>query len=131
MPCVYAEWLPAYAPGVDPVEAILPHVSYFRRANYADDDHRLRDAMIGSVGALRWGERLVHSYFQPAGLHPYVGHRTPALSSYAVEMKTSFALVLGQFKMRKCRSNTQRYACWPLTRRLDRHTNGRLEPLVP
>jgi len=66
---LHVEWLPPYAPDLNPVEAIWGHAKCSDLANFVPDniDH-LRDAVIESVGDLEWDERLKHSFFQTAKL---------------------------------------------------------------
>lgn len=63
------EWLPAYAPELNPVEAIWSHAKYSTLANFVPDDvDHLRDAVIEAVGDLEWDQRLKESFFQTAEL---------------------------------------------------------------
>lgn len=65
----HVEWLPAYAPDLNPVEAMWGHSKCSDLANFAPDDvDHLRDAVIESVGDLEWDERLKQSFFQTAKL---------------------------------------------------------------
>ena len=68
-PWLHVEWLPPYAPDLNPVEAVWSKSKYSDLANFVPDniDH-LRDAVIESVGDLEWDERLKHSFFQTAQL---------------------------------------------------------------
>lgn len=66
---LHVEWLPPYAPDLNPVEAIWGHAKYCDLANFVPDDiDHLYDAVIESVGDLEWDERLKHSFFQTAQL---------------------------------------------------------------
>jgi transposase len=66
---LHVEWLPAYAPELNPVEAIWSHAKYSSLANFVPDDFdHLRDAVIESVGDLHWDNRLKRSFFQTAKL---------------------------------------------------------------
>jgi transposase len=66
---LHVEWLPAYAPELNPVEAIWSHAKYSSLANFVPDDvDQLRDAVIESVGDLHWDDRLKRSFFQTAEL---------------------------------------------------------------
>jgi transposase len=66
---LHVEWLPPYAPDLNPVEAIWGNTKYSDLANFVPDDiDHLRDAVIQSVGDLEWDERLKHSFFQTAEL---------------------------------------------------------------
>lgn len=63
------EWLPSYAPDLNPVEAIWSHAKYSTLANFVPDDvEHLRDAVIEAVGDLEWDQRLKESFFQTAEL---------------------------------------------------------------
>jgi transposase len=63
------EWLPSYAPELNPVEAIWGNTKCSDLANFVPDDlDQLRDAVVESVGDLEWDERLKHSFFQTAQL---------------------------------------------------------------
>lgn len=63
------EWLPAYAPDLNPVEAVWCHAKCSRLANYVPNDvDQLRDAVIDSVGDLHWNDHLKQSFFQTAEL---------------------------------------------------------------
>lgn len=63
------EWLPPYAPDLNPVEAIWGHAKYSTLANFVPDDvEHLRDAVIEAVGDLEWDPRLKESFFQTAEL---------------------------------------------------------------
>jgi len=66
---LHVEWLPAYAPELNPVEAMWCHAKCSSLANFVPDeiDH-LRDAVIESVGDLHWGNRLKRSFFHTAEL---------------------------------------------------------------
>lgn len=63
------EWLPSYAPDLNPVEAIWSHAKYSTLANFVPDDvEHLRDAVLEAVGDLEWDQRLKESFFQTAEL---------------------------------------------------------------
>jgi len=63
------EWLPPYAPELNPVEAVWSHAKYSTLANFVPDDvDELRDAVIDAVGNLEWDQRLKESFFQSAEL---------------------------------------------------------------
>ena len=48
------EWLPAYAPDLNPVEALWSHAKYSALANFVPDDvDQLYDAVVNAVGVLR------------------------------------------------------------------------------
>lgn len=66
---LHVEWLPSYAPDLNPVEAIWGHSKCCDLANFVPADiDDLCDAVIESVGDLEWDERLKHSLFQTAEL---------------------------------------------------------------
>jgi transposase len=68
-PWLHVEWLPPYAPDLNPVEAVWGHSKCSSLANFVPDDiDHLYDAVIESVGDLEWDERLKHSFFQTAQL---------------------------------------------------------------
>lgn len=68
------EWLPSYAPDLNPVEAIWGHAKCSTLANFVPDDvDHLHDAVIESVGDLHFQNHLKRSFFQTAQLplnHP-------------------------------------------------------------
>jgi transposase len=66
---LHVEWLPAYAPDLNPVEAIWSHAKYSCLANYVPDVlDQLRDEVINAVGNLHHDNRLKYSFFQTAEL---------------------------------------------------------------
>ena len=66
---LHVEWLPAYAPDLNPVEPIWGHTKCSDLANFVPNDvNHLRDAVINSIGDLELNERLKHSFFQTAQL---------------------------------------------------------------
>ncbi len=66
---LHVEWLPPYAPDLNPVEAVWGHTKCSDLANFVPDDiDDLRDAVIESVGKLDGEERLKRSFFQTAKL---------------------------------------------------------------
>lgn len=66
---LHVEWLPAYAPDLNPVEAVWGHAKCSDLANFVPDDlDHLLDAVIESVGDLEWDERLKHAFFHTAQL---------------------------------------------------------------
>jgi len=68
-PWLHVEWLPPYAPDLNPVEAVWGHSKCSDLANFVPDDiDHLYDAVIESVGDLEWDERLKHSFFHTAQL---------------------------------------------------------------
>lgn len=63
------EWLPAYAPDLNPVEMIWNHTKYADLANYIPDDvHDLQQAVTSSIQAARSKAQLLRSAFEHAGL---------------------------------------------------------------
>ncbi len=66
---IQVEWLPAYAPDLNPVEQIWNHTKYSDLANYLPADvEELAEAVTHSVQAQPKQPSLVQSYFQFAGL---------------------------------------------------------------
>lgn len=66
---LHVEWLPGYAPDLNPVEAIWSHTKYSDLANYvANDVHHLLDAVGGSLNDLHYDQRLLRSFVAWAGL---------------------------------------------------------------
>ena len=64
------EWLPAYAPDLNPVEALWSYSKYGRLANFvADDVDHLSDAVIETVGDVHFAPSLKTSFFHAASLH--------------------------------------------------------------
>ena len=64
------EWLPPYAPDLNPVEALWSHSKYSRLANFvADDVDHLSDAVIEAVGDVHFAPSLKTSFFHAAQLH--------------------------------------------------------------
>jgi hypothetical protein len=63
------EWLPAYAPDLNPVEALWSHAKYAALANFVPDhvDH-LHDAVIEAVGDPHFNQPLLRSFFHTAKL---------------------------------------------------------------
>jgi len=63
------EWLPSYAPDLNPVEMIWNHTKYADLANFIPDDiHHLRDAIITSIDDTRHAHLLIRAFFAHAGL---------------------------------------------------------------
>lgn len=63
------EWLPAYAPELNPVEMIWNHTKYADLANFiAEDVHGLHQAVVTSIESTRMKAPLIRSFFQYAGL---------------------------------------------------------------
>lgn len=64
------EWLPAYAPDLNPVEALWSHAKYSALANFVPDDvDQLYDAVIQAVGDVHFRQPLMQSFFHAAKLH--------------------------------------------------------------
>jgi transposase len=63
------EWLPSYAPDLNPVEMVWNHTKYGDLANFIPDDvEELRQAVSTSMGDTRQNKRLIHSFFKHAKL---------------------------------------------------------------
>lgn len=63
------EWLPAYAPELNPVEAVWNHTKYSDLANYVPHDaHELWDAVGNSMNDLHFSQPLLRSFFRWAEL---------------------------------------------------------------
>ncbi len=68
---IQVEWLPAYAPELNPVEQVWNHTKYGDLANYLPADvEELAAAVTRSVQTQPNDSSLVRSYFQFAGLEP-------------------------------------------------------------
>jgi len=66
---VQIEWLPAYAPELNPVEQVWKHTKYDDLANYIPDDIRaLGGAIRQSIRRSRRQQQLLRSFFQHAKL---------------------------------------------------------------
>lgn len=64
------EWLPAYAPDLNPTEQIWNHSKYSDLANFIPDDvEHLHQELDGSLCGQRRNPRLLCSYFEHAQLH--------------------------------------------------------------
>ena len=69
VPGVQFEWLPAYAPELNPVEARWCHVKYADLANFVPDDVRqLKRTVQSSLIKQRDAHRLKQSFFKTAKL---------------------------------------------------------------
>jgi len=63
------EWLPAYAPELNPVEMVWNHTKYADLANFIPDDvDALAEAVNTSIDDMRQNSHLVRSFFEHAGL---------------------------------------------------------------
>jgi len=63
------EWLPAYAPDLNRVEALWSHAKYSALANFVPDDvDQLYDAVINAVGDVHFRPPLLQSFFHAAKL---------------------------------------------------------------
>ena len=63
------EWLPAYAPDLNPVEMVWNHSKYSDLSNFIPEDvDDLHQAVTTSLGKTRTQTSLLHSFFQYAGL---------------------------------------------------------------
>lgn len=63
------EWLPAYAPDLNPVEMVWNHSKYGDLANFIPEDvNDLQQAARTSFENTRGQTRLLHAFFQYAGL---------------------------------------------------------------
>ena len=66
---VCVEWLPAYAPDLNPVEQVWNHSKYADLANLAPEDIEELDQLVSaSIGNARKQTHLLRSFFQTAGL---------------------------------------------------------------
>ena len=61
------EWLPAYAPDLNPVEMVWNHSKYSDLSNFIPEDD-LHQAVTTSLGKMRTQTSLLRSFFQYAGL---------------------------------------------------------------
>jgi len=61
------EWLPAYAPDLNPVEMVWNHSKYSDLSNFIPEDD-LHQAVTISLGKMRTQTSLLRSFFQYAGL---------------------------------------------------------------
>lgn len=64
-----AEWLPAYAPELNPVEMLWNHTKYADLANFIPEDvNDLHQAVAVSISDIRTQTHLLHSFLQYAKL---------------------------------------------------------------
>lgn len=64
-----AEWLPGYAPDLNPVEALWSHSKYSTLANFLPDDvDELFDHVAEAVDSVHADQHLLASFFQAAKL---------------------------------------------------------------
>jgi transposase len=64
-----AEWLPPYAPDLNPVEAMWSYTKHCDLANYIPENaSALENAVLDSLAAQHYNQRLKLAYFQRAGL---------------------------------------------------------------
>lgn len=63
------EWLPPYAPDLNPVEALWSHAKYSTLANFVPDDlDHLDDAVMDAIDDIYYKPPLLQSFFQAAKL---------------------------------------------------------------
>lgn len=68
-PRIVVEWLPAYAPELNPVEAVWSHTKYGDLANYAPDDLAvLEGGVVDSLTDARGDRTLLAGFFATADL---------------------------------------------------------------
>jgi transposase len=68
-PRIVVEWLPAYAPELNPVEAVWSHTKYGDLANFTPDDLAvLEDAVFDSLADARVDRTLFAGFMQAAEL---------------------------------------------------------------
>ncbi len=68
-PRIVVEWLPAYAPDLNPVEAVWSHTKYGDLANFAPDGlAALETAVLGSLSDTRGERALLAAFFRAAKL---------------------------------------------------------------
>jgi transposase len=68
-PRIVVEWLPAYAPDLNPVEPVWSHTKYGDLANFAPDDvATLESAVLGSLSGTRRERTLLAAFIRAAGL---------------------------------------------------------------
>jgi len=63
------EWLPSYAPDLNPDEQVWNHSKYTDLANFVPEDvHHLRESLATSLAELRTQQTLLRSFFDHAEL---------------------------------------------------------------
>jgi transposase len=63
------EWLPAYAPDLNPVEAVWSHTKHGDLANFAPNDLQdLEQAFLSSMARTKGQKHLLSAFFRAAGL---------------------------------------------------------------
>ena len=63
------EWLPSYAPDLNPVEMVWNHTKYADLANFIPEDaHDLHEAITTSLENTRTQGHLIRSFFKHADL---------------------------------------------------------------
>jgi transposase len=63
------EWLPAYAPDLNPVEPLWSQAKFTDLANFVPEDvDHLHDAVIEAVGDVQFKPQLLRAFFQSAKL---------------------------------------------------------------
>ena len=68
-PWLHVEWLPSYAPDLNPVEALWSHTKYSDLANFLPEDvDHLEDAVVESLCEQYSEQQLKRSFFQTAKL---------------------------------------------------------------
>lgn len=66
---IVAEFLPSYAPDLNPVEAVWSHTKYGDLANYAPDSIQdLEQSFLSSMVRTKGQRRLLSAFFKAAGL---------------------------------------------------------------
>jgi transposase len=66
---ICVEWLPAYAPDLNPAEQVWNHSKYADLANLAPEDIEELDHLVSdSISNTRKQTSLLRSFFQTAGL---------------------------------------------------------------
>lgn len=67
--CEHPEWLPCYAPDLNPAEGVWQHSKCVCLANFfAEDVDQLREAVVRSLSDLRSSGNLLRAFFRHAGL---------------------------------------------------------------